>query len=132
MFKKFLNTCLCLLVCYGGFAQGTVEDYTRAKQLRHKIADKLFDVPLHVQWNEAGTLCWYEKNTASGKKYILVDPASKSKSELFDVRILEQALSKELNKTVKWDAVSRREMKLIDRSLFTFEYDGVLWSWDLE
>lgn len=131
MFKKCLNICVCLLVCYGGFAQGTVGDYARAKELRHKIADKLVDVPLHVQWNEAGTLCWYEKNTSTGKTFMLVDPVSKSKSVLFEAKTAEQALSKELNKTVKWDAVSRREMKLIDRNLFTFEYDGVRWSWDL-
>lgn len=132
MLKKSLNTCLCLLVFYGVFAQGTAEDYTRARELRHKISDKLFDVPLHVQWNEAGTLCWYEKNTAAGKTYMLINPASKSKSVLFDAKTVEQALSGQLHKTVKWDAVSKRDMKLVNPTLFEFEYDGIRWSWDLE
>ncbi|MBD1431247.1 DPP IV N-terminal domain-containing protein [Sphingobacterium sp. DN00404] len=132
MFKKSLNTCLCLLVFSGGFAQGTIEDYARAKELPHKIADKLFDVPLHVQWNEEGTLCWYEKNTLSGKTYVLVNPASKSKSVLFQAKIVEQALSKQLGKTAKWDAVSTRDMKLIDTTRFEFVYDSVRWIWDNE
>ena len=132
MLKTGLNTCFYLFIFFNGFAQGTIVDYTRAKELRNKISDKLFDVPLHVQWNEAGTLCWYEKNTSTGKTYMLINPTSKSKSVMFETNTVEQALSEQLHKTVRWDAVSKRNMTLVSPTLFEFEYDGIRWSWNQE
>ncbi|PRD57295.1 S9 family peptidase [Sphingobacterium gobiense] len=130
MLKKILNIGVCLLVCYAGFAQGTVTDYTRAKEFRNKVSNKVWDVPVHLQWNEAGNLFWYEKNTTEGKVYILVDAVDKSKTTLFDVKLLEKALSEQLGRTANFNAAPHNRMKLIDHTLFEFEYNRVMWSWN--
>ncbi|GHE45765.1 S9 family peptidase [Sphingobacterium griseoflavum] len=111
-------------------AQGTADDYKRAQELRGKISNKLYDVPTQIKWNDAGTLFWYEKNTSTGKDFVLVDPIAKTKTQLFDLKVLTAALQTEVGKTVDERALSTERMALVDKNQLEFEYDGYSWTWN--
>ena len=112
MYKIKLITLCYLLAFYGSFAQGNAADYQRARDIANKISNKVWDVPMEVQWDEAGTLSWYEKNTAAGRVFVLVNPAKPSKEALFDKTLLERQLAEEVGKTVSFESVPRRSIKL--------------------
>lgn len=130
MYKIKLITLCYLLAFYGSFAQGNAADYQRARDIANKISNKVWDVPMEVQWDEAGTLFWYEKNTAAGRVFVLVNPAKPSKEALFDKTLLERQLAEEVGKTVSFESVPRRSIKLAGDSVFDFEYERWVWSWD--
>lgn len=99
MFRTRFNILLCLALSVAqGFAQGTVDDYKRAKDLRGLISNKVYHAPSQIKWNESGDLLWYEKNTVHGKEFVLVDTKSKTKSELFQVTEVVEALKSDLKK----------------------------------
>ncbi|WP_241462419.1 S9 family peptidase [Sphingobacterium deserti] len=107
-----------------------MEDFKRAKELRGKITNKVYHVPTQIKWNEQGDLLWYEKNTATGKQFVLVDPKSGAKSTLFELNALSEALKAALNKPVAGASLVSDQIKLINRDLLEFTYDGYVWSWN--
>lgn len=131
MFNRYFYLfALAVLANVSSFAQGTVEDFRRAKELRGRITNKVYQVPTQIKWNEQGDLLWYEKNTPTGKQFILVDPKAASKSTLFELSTLTDALKVALNKPVDAASLVSDQIKLIDRDLVEFTYDGYVWSWN--
>ncbi len=49
-----------------------------------KISKLIFSTEVNPNWINFGDKFWYEYNSPSGKKWYLVDPKTKKKSELFD------------------------------------------------
>ncbi len=131
MYNKYFQLLVFLVgTVSASMAQGTADDYKRAQELRGKISNKVYNVPAQIQWNESGTLAWYEKNTASGKSYVLVDPVAKTKSPLFELKALTDALQAATGKPVDERAISTERMKLVDKNQLELVYDGYTWSWD--
>ncbi|QBQ41921.1 S9 family peptidase [Sphingobacterium psychroaquaticum] len=131
MFRTRFNILLCLALSVAqGFAQGTVDDYKRAKDLRGLISNKVYHAPSQIKWNESGDLLWYEKNTVHGKEFVLVDTKSKTKSELFQVTEVVEALKSDLKKDIDPRSIGGDRIKVIDRSTVELEAEGSVWSWD--
>ncbi|TDS09791.1 S9 family peptidase [Sphingobacterium paludis] len=131
MFNRYFYLLMfCVLASANSFAQGTVDDFKRAKELRGKMTNKVYHVPAQIKWNEQGDLLWYEKNTAAGKQFVLVDPKAASKSTLFELNALTDALKAALNKPVDGASLLSDHIKLIDRDLLEFTYDGYVWCWN--
>ncbi|HAT94298.1 MAG TPA: S9 family peptidase, partial [Sphingobacterium sp.] len=82
---KFLSTVVLLLSAQFLFGQGTLVDYTRAQNLKKQLTNKIENLPGQFYWNDGGDLFWYDRNTAQGKEYILVNPQAKTKEPLFDL-----------------------------------------------
>lgn len=131
MCKSFLNilSLVCLL-SVNTVAQGTIEDYQRAKGFRAKIANKLYHVPSHIKWDSDGRLFWYEKNTKEGRMFILVDPKNRSKSTFFNPKAVASALSSALGRTVDEKALTGERLTLRGIDTVAFEYEGYTWSWN--
>src|SRR5690606_39078203 len=131
MCKSFLNilSLVCLL-SVNSVAQGTIEDYQRAKGFRAKIANKLYHVPSHIKWDSDGRLFWYEKNTKEGRMFILVDPKNRSKSTFFNPKAVASALSSALGRTVDEKALTGERLTLRGIDTVAFEYEGYTWSWN--
>lgn len=49
-----------------------------------KLSKLIFSTEVNPNWINFGDKFWYEYNTPKGKKWYLVDPKTKKKSELFD------------------------------------------------
>ncbi|WP_313189336.1 DPP IV N-terminal domain-containing protein [Sphingobacterium sp.] len=49
-----------------------------------KLSKLIFSTEINPNWINFGDKFWYEYNSPSGKKWYLVDPKTKKKSELFD------------------------------------------------
>lgn len=130
--RYFYLITLAMLTSLSGYAQGTLEDFKRAKELRAKITNKVYQVPIHIKWNEQGDLFWYEKNTPTGRQFVLVDPKQASKSTLFELSALTAALKAALDKPVDGASLVSDHIELIDRNLLEFEYEGYVWDWNRE
>lgn len=132
MLKKYVNAFIFLSTLFGTcLAQGTANDYKRARELRTKIANKLYDVPIQIQWDQEGKLFWYEKNTEAGRQFILVDTEARSKSTLFQLSALSAILKKELSKEINPQTIASDRFKLINRNTLEFEFEGTTWSWNI-
>jgi dipeptidyl aminopeptidase/acylaminoacyl peptidase len=68
--------------------------YSRAEQLLNWNADRLVSGDqVSPQWLKDGNRFWYRNKTASGAEFVLVDPASASRTLLFDHVKLAQAMT---------------------------------------
>ncbi|WP_437922056.1 DPP IV N-terminal domain-containing protein [Sphingobacterium sp. LRF_L2] len=131
MFKPFFNTIILFSLTIGSvLGQGTAQDYQRAKDLRGKISNKLYDVPTQIKWNEAGDLLWYEKNSAEGRSLVLVDPKSGVKSDLLAINALSGALKTELKKDIDPRSITADKITRVDQQVVIFDYEGYSWSWN--
>ena len=69
-------------------------NYSRAEQLLNWNADRLVSGDqVNPQWMKDGNRFWYRNKTANGAEFVLVDPATGSRSLLFDQVKLAQALT---------------------------------------
>src|SRR5262245_10569843 len=69
-------------------------NYARAEQLLNWNSDRLVSGDqVNPQWLKDGNRFWYRNKTATGAEFVLVDPATGSRTLLFDHVTLAQALT---------------------------------------
>src|SRR6476646_8835810 len=68
-------------------------DYARANGLRDRIQNKVYDVAEPPTWIAGSARFWYRKSVPGGNQFVLVDPATSSKTAAFDHGRLAAALS---------------------------------------
>lgn len=114
---------LAMLLSGGmAFAQGSVEDYNRAYELREKFgAKQVYYANVAPQWIDGTHHFWYVRETPEGRIYVVVDADKKSRKELFDHRKLATALSQASGKEVKADALQPQRLR-VNRTLDFHEY----------
>ncbi|MDX5482635.1 MAG: S9 family peptidase [Hymenobacteraceae bacterium] len=95
--KKLYLFTLMLLVCFGVQAQQNAPakgNYQLASRFSPKKLEKLiFTTTLDPHWLKKSDRFWYEYETSEGKKWFIVDPATKSKRLLFDNDRLASAVT---------------------------------------
>jgi hypothetical protein len=69
----------------------------------------VFSTSVNPHWLKKSDRFWYEYETSDGKNWILVDPARKTKSQLFD----RDKLAMEITKITK-DAYDGQHLKIED------------------
>lgn len=121
---------LLVLFQFSGMAQGTLEDYKRAKELRNTFG-KVYDIPQQVTWSEDGKTFAY-RSTVKADNHVLsiVDAVSKKKYDT-DVADIEGQLSSQLGKEVKLNAFWGRGMKVIHANEIEFVEQDVTWKWNV-
>lgn len=114
---------LAMLLSGGmAFAQGSVEDYNRAYELREKFGAKhVYYANVAPQWIDGTHHFWYVRETPEGRIYVVVDADKKSRKELFDHRKLATALSQASGKEVKADALQPQRLR-VNRTLDTLHF----------
>lgn len=76
------------------FAQGQLDDYNRADELREKYRDKsLFD-KLNINWIDSSNQLWYSVNTDKGTEYFIVDAEKSARKSALNQEKLASNLSK--------------------------------------
>ena len=115
------------------FAQGTEKDYERALALDKLLAGKVYHGDIMPVWVGKSGMFFYENNTASGKEYILVDAARKSRRQAFNTVKLADALRKVTGDTVKTENLPLKNIRIAeDLKSMEFEYSGWNYSCDLK
>ena len=88
------NVSLVALAAVGAPIGAQAVNYSRAEQLLNWNADRLVSGDqVTPQWMKDGNRFWYRNKTANGAEFVLVDPASASKTLLFDHVKLARAMT---------------------------------------
>ncbi len=95
--KKIYLLTFLLGICFMAQAQPDKPvkgNYQLASRFSPKKLEKLiFTTTLDPHWLKTSDRFWYEYETSNGKKWYLVDPATRSKKELFDNAKLAAAIT---------------------------------------
>ncbi len=115
------------------FAQGTEKDYERALALDKLLAGKVYHGDIMPVWVGKSGMFFYENNTASGKEYILVDAAKKSRQQAFNTVKLADALRKATGDTINTENLPLKNIRIAeDLKSMEFEYSGWNYSCDFK
>jgi len=135
-FKSYnfiLVTALTFSAFSGIRAQGTLDDYNRAKNLGKLVSDKILHGSVRPEWIGKTNTFWYSTLTEKGTEYYLVDAAAAKKTAAFDAEKMAAQLSALTAKPVKPYEWPFRIIKFNDDGKsFTFNNEGFEWTYDLK
>ncbi len=123
----------CTLLVPNASAQGKLEDYQRAQRflpgnLRHLV----FPADVAPHWIEKTHRFWYERNTAKGKEYVLVDADQNTTAPAFDHVRLGEALSRASKKEFSATALLLSDIEFVDHEKsIHFSIEASQWTCDL-
>lgn len=111
------------------FAQGTLDDYKRAYELRDKFnARNVYYSNVTPRWIGDTHSFWYVRETPEGRVYVTVDADKKSRKELFDHKALASELAKATGSEVKPGDLRLGRLNVNDKQdSLTFEYANHRW-----
>lgn len=122
LLAAFLLGAICLQAMPGQ-AQERLPEYLQAEKFTGaKLKNMLFSTTVDPHWFQQGTRFWFEYKTSEGKFWYIVDPASRSKTLLFD----REELAAQLTEIVQ-DPFEARQLPISnlkakeDGRTFTFE-----------
>ncbi|GGH26562.1 S9 family peptidase [Sphingobacterium alkalisoli] len=127
---RLIKTILLLFISSSAVAQGSLEDYKRAKTVRKDFSNKIYNIPGQINWNEEGTLFWYDKPIKDGREYILVDAVHQTKTVLLTLSELSDALKGELKKDVTLRHLASDKVKIKNLNILEIEAEGNIWEWN--
>lgn len=113
------------------FAQGTLKDYIRAKEIKKTFA-KVYNVPQQIVWAEDGTSFLYRVSEQGNKNGIyIIDVENKLKKSI-DVDAISRQLSTLLSKEINLTSALGRELKVIHAEEIEFVEEGIKWKWNVK
>lgn len=128
---RMLLIMVVLFICgIDSFSQGRAEDYRRADEWSSRTRDAVYDIPSRITWNEEGDHFWYEKNTSSGKDFVLIHPESRSRSRFFEISALTRALSDKLERKISSDVIHANQIKWVNTDTIGLDLGGYSWLWN--
>jgi dipeptidyl aminopeptidase/acylaminoacyl peptidase len=130
MIRKILVAFVLIANAGVVLAQGTVEDYGRAKKFRAASADAVYDIPISIKWNIKGDALVYEQRTPTGKEFVWVDPATRKKEQLFNAKLLAENLEKSTGQKADINALSGYTIKLLGKDTVEFTFKNAVWHWN--
>ena len=127
--KLKLIAALWILCQTSVMAQGTLDDYRRAKEIRESFG-KVYQVPQQILWSEKGE-CFSYRATAKGGKLELyiVDAVGKNKL-VTDIAEIENQLKAELGTDVKLGTYWGKGTKVLNAHEIEFVVQEVTWKWN--
>lgn len=126
---RLIFVCLVLVVT-GASAQGTVEDYRRAETADTSYLNKVYNTPIEYDWE--GNKFWYSNRIKSGKEFIIVDVAKKSKTKAFDHQKLATALSAAQKKSITANKLPFDKISFKSENVIEFISDSIRWECNLK
>lgn len=123
-YKKLELMFIMLLVGSGIFAQGTLDDYQRAYELKERFnKDKMLYADVKPEWVKGTHFFWYVRNTSEERQYVVVDADKKNRKEMFNHQKMSVALSGLSGKEVKENQIRLENLRLnvtLDTLRFVF------------
>ncbi|MFK0300540.1 DPP IV N-terminal domain-containing protein [Brevundimonas sp. NPDC090276] len=106
--------------------------YARAEAVLPQHVDELiFGLSVRPQWIGDGAEFWFERRTAEGRDYVLVDPTSGQTRPLFDHDALTAQLVAASGKSLARKDLQLKGLKVDDKTRkLEFAYDGRNWRFD--
>ena len=135
MFKSgVLLFALGSMSCTSLWAQGTVEDYNRAYELREKYnAKHVLYAGVVPHWVDQTSAFWYVRQTEKGKEYVKVDAASKKRTALFDQQKMAAALTEKAGRAINAYNLPLQNCQLnISLDTLRFQLDGKFWAYSIK
>lgn len=131
--KHIASIGIALLTGGMALAQGTVEDYNRAYELREKYNSKhVFYSNVNPQWIDGTNLFWYVRNTPEGNEYVKVDAGKQKRTALFDQQKLSAALESSTGKDVDPMQLPIQRCHVTPGAdTLRFVYEGKRWCFDI-
>lgn len=120
--------------CTSLWAQGTVEDYNRAYELREKYnAKHVLYAGVVPHWVDQTSAFWYVRQTEKGKEYVKVDAASKKRTALFDQQKMASALTEKAGREINAYNLPLQNCRLnISLDTLRFQLDGKFWAYSIK
>lgn len=120
--------------CTSLWAQGTVEDYNRAYELREKYnAKHVLYAGVVPHWVDQTSAFWYVRQTEKGKEYVKVDAASKTRTALFDQQKMAAALTEKAGREINAYNLPLQNCRLnISLDTLRFQLDGKFWAYSIK
>lgn len=137
MKRQMLFLGLCALAI-SAMAQGTVDDYRRAYNLRSKYGNKVVNANVQSRFlsgDEFGNKMWYSVTENGGQKYYLVDLKTNKHEVIFDNDKVASAMSSQLGSEVKGNQlwINPELVKLNDGNVgVKFAAKGYNWTYDAQ
>ncbi len=123
--KKIILTLSVAVLSIAAMAQGekVVEpNYALAERFSAKrVNNMVFSTQIRPQWFRDSEKFWYSWRTAEGTRYWIVDPASGTKSELFDMEKLAMQLTEIVRDPFDAQHIPFQNLKLKDDRYFLFD-----------
>lgn len=131
--KHIASIGIALLTGGMALAQGTVEDYNRAYELREKYNSKhVFYSNVNPQWIDGTNQFWYVRNTPEGNEYVKVDAGKQKRTALFDQQKLSAALESSTGKDVAPMQLPIQRCHVTPGAdTLRFVYEGKRWCFDI-
>lgn len=93
----------------------------------NKLSKMIFSTEVNPNWINFGDKFWYEYNTPQGKKWYLVDPKVKKKSELFDHADMAARITKIVKNPFDAQHLEIKNLRFMDdENLIRFEVQSTL------
>ena len=97
-------------------AQGTLDDYNRAYDMRRRYSnDKVLNASIEPHWIGDTHSFWYMRRTTEKTDYLLVNADKGTSAPLFDARKLAKLLAKETDSEVKPDKMDLQRLRVSDK-----------------
>lgn len=131
--KHIASIGIALLTGGMALAQGTVEDYNRAYELREKYNSKhVFYSNVNPQWIDGTNLFWYVRNTPEGNEYVKVDAGKQKRTALFDQQKLSATLESSTGKDIDPMQLPIQRCHVTPGAdTLRFVYEGKRWCFDI-
>lgn len=121
--KKMLLLAVLSVLCTFGVAQERLPEYLQAEKFtQEKLNNMLFSTKVTPNWMQKGSKFWYEYKTTQGTNWYIVDAATRSQRQLFDLDELAAQLTEIVKDPFDAQHLSIRNLKAKeDARTFTFE-----------
>ena len=121
--KQMLLLAVLSVLCTFGVAQERLPEYLQAEKFtQEKLNNMLFSTKVTPNWMQKGSKFWYEYKTTQGTNWYIVDAATRSQRQLFDLDELAAQLTEIVKDPFDAQHLSIRNLKAKeDARTFTFE-----------
>ncbi|MBR6989460.1 MAG: S9 family peptidase [Bacteroidaceae bacterium] len=121
--KKMLLLAVLSVLCTFGVAQERLPEYLQAEKFtQEKLNNMLFSTKVTPNWMQKGSKFWYEYKTTQRTNWYIVDAATRSQRQLFDLDELAAQLTEIVKDPFDAQHLSIRNLKAKeDARTFTFE-----------
>lgn len=125
-----ITTLLLLFLQFSAYAQGTLDDYKRAKEVYHTFG-KVYNIPQQIVWSEDGESFAYRvKQKDNESALYLVDAKSKNKKRI-DLEEVSKQMSTQLSETVRVNTNFIIGLKPVNSDEIEFTEKKKVWRWNI-
>lgn len=125
-----ITTLLLLFLQFSASAQGTLDDYKRAKEVYHTFG-KVYNIPQQIVWSEDGESFAYRvKQKDKESALYLVDAKSKNKKRI-DLEEVSKQMSTQLSETVRVNTNFIIGLKPVNSDEIEFTEKKKVWRWNI-